>query len=195
MVLAACGGGVAALFDLGPLAGVLIFSGGIGILWVVADSLWVQRNEDLYNRERLVRSRISFLVTLAQTDPETRRFAAHEWPELGVEFGDHISWILDDGVNTGIELAVLQAFLRDSTEEHFAEESLYNDDKRLQETFGFSRENVRERWRKASRLLIKWGYLRETSMAGRSTYKWTSTEHFKVMRRRYLNAVPVVELR
>lgn len=186
--LTMAGGAAAGAYGWGLMAGCLIFAGLMGMVWVVADSLWERRNDEIDSRKDLVRARTAFAISVATTDSETRHFLAREWPELGVEFGDdHITYILQDGVNTQVLLPFLQAFLRDSTEEHFVELRNYNDDKSVQERFQVSRDVVRLQWRKCTELLEHWGYLREGTMAGQSTWKWTTREHYQVMRRRYLN--------
>jgi len=190
------GGGVALYFEITQVGLALVFSAVFGQLWIVVLSLWEQRNEEIDNRRELVRARMAFGIAATQWDEETRHFLAREWPEMGVEFGEEqITYILHDGVNTGILLPFLREFLQDSSEQSFADLRSYNDDKRVQERFSVSREAVRLQWRKCTEYLESIGYLQEGSMAGNRTWLWKSPEHFKIMRRRYLNYRPIPEMK
>lgn len=181
------GGTVAAYYGNASMARWLIFSGVLGQLWTVGSSLWEQRIEEIDSRVSLISKRLAFGIAATQWDQETRHFLAREWPEMGVEFGDdQIEYLLDNGVNTGILLQFLRAFLQDSSETTFADLRNYNEDKTLQERFNVSRDAVRLQWRKCTDFLERKGYLREGSMAGNHTWIWTSKEHYYVMRRRYL---------
>lgn len=189
------GGATAGIWEFGVLAGVLIFAGGLGVLWTIGDGLWGRHNDELDSRTSLVRARSAFATTMAATDHVTRQFLAQEWKELGVEFGEeHLVYVLKDGVNTGLLIPFLQAFLMDSTQESFVDVRNYNDEKYLQERMDCSREIVRLQWEKATKLLVAEVFLREGSMAGSRTYRWTSPEHYKKLRRRYLNLHGLPEL-
>lgn len=193
MVLTISGGAVAVTYQWMMLGWCLIFAGFLGMVWVMADSLWIRRNDEIYHRTSLINARTSFAVTAAGLDAETRHFLAREWPEMGVEFGNSQTiYILENGVNTGVLLTFLQAFLWDSTEQHFVDVRHYNDDKSVQERFNVSRDVVRQQWRLATEMLEHWRYLQPNSMAGQSTWKWTTPEHFKLLRRRYLNVKDLV---
>ncbi len=181
------GGAVAGVYELKPLAGILFVASVIGMLWIVADSLWERRNDELENRKLLVRERERFANTIGSLDKEARYFLAHEWPEMGVEFGEEqLTYVLDDGVNTKVLINFLRVFLQDSSSNSFADLRNYNDDKFLQERFGVSREVVRVQWGLATDLLARKGYLKPDSMAGSRTWQWTSKEHYKKMVRRYV---------
>jgi len=182
------GGGVALYFGVTQVGLALAFSAVLGQLWTTAVSLWEQRNDEIINRKDLVRARMAFGIAATQWDDETRHFLAREWPEMGVEFGEEqISYILDGGVNTGILIPFLREFLQDSTEKSFVDVRNYNDDKRIQDRFNVSRETVRVQWKLATEYLESKRYLQEGSMAGSRTWLWTSPEHFKILRRRYIN--------
>jgi len=190
------GGGVALYFQMRPVGLALIFSAVVGQGWVAWLTLWEQRNTEIDNRRELVRARMAFGIAATQWDDETRHFLAREWPEMGVEFGDdQIAYILDDGVNTGILIPFLRAFLQDSSEQTFAELRKYNDDKSIQERFNVSRDVVRLQWKKCTEFLEDKGYLQEGSMAGNRTWLWKSPEHFRIMRRRYLNFRSIQEMK
>lgn len=195
LILFTTGGGVALFFEVTPVGLALVFSGVLGMVWTTALSLWEQRNDEIDNRRELVRARMAFGIAATQWDDETRHFLAREWPEMGVEFGEEqITYILHDGVNTGILLPFLREFLQDSSEQSFADLRSYNDDKRIQERFSVPREAVRLQWRKCTEYLESIGYLQEGSMAGNRTWLWKSPEHFKILRRRYLNYRPIPEM-
>jgi len=188
MLLVASVGGVVAFFEMSVLGAVLIFGGLLGGLLSGAVLLWDQRNSEIINRGELIKRRMAFGIAASQWDVETRHFLAREWPEMGVEFGeDQIAYILDAGVNTGILINFLRAFLQDSTDEHFVELRRYNDDKTLQERFNCTRETLRLQWQACTSFLEEKSYLREGTMAGNRTWQWTSREHFEVLKRRYLN--------
>lgn len=188
--------GVALYYGVRAVGVALGFASVCGMFWTAWMTLWEQRNNEIEARRELVRARMAFGIAATQWDDETRHFLAREWPEMGVEFGDdQITYILDDGVNTGILVPFLRAFLQDSSEQVFADVRGYNDDKRIQERFNVSREVVRVQWRKCTEYLEHKGYLQEGSMAGNRTWLWKSPEHFKIMRRRYLNYRPLQELK
>lgn len=171
------------------------FSGGVGFLWVVADGLWERRNEELDRRADLVTARTRFAATIAGADKEVRFFLAHEWPELGQEFGEeHMVYVLENGENTEVLVNFLQVFLRDSSEIDFVDVRNYNDDKYLQERFEVPREVVRTQWHKATQFLARKGYLKPESMAGNRTWQWTTQDHCRRLRRRYLHLNSVPEL-
>jgi hypothetical protein len=181
-------GATAGAYGFGLGAAVLLVAALIGGLWVVGDALWERHNTEILYREGLVRARTQFTQAIAAADPETRYFLAHEWPELGVEFGEEkILYVLKNGVNTQVLVSFLRAFLEDSTENGFVELRNYNDDKRLQTRFGVPREKVRVQWQACTEFLEREGYLRPGSMAGNQTWKWTSREHYNKLMRRYGN--------
>lgn len=195
-VLVMTAGAICAWYEVDAVAQWMIFSGVLGQLWQAGISLWEKRVEEIDARTRLVTKRMAFGIAATQWDQETRYFLAREWPEMGVEFGEsQIEYILDDGVNTGILVSFLREFLRDSSEHTFADVRNYNDDKHIQERFQVSRDVVREQWRKCTEYLEFKNYLREGSMAGNRTWQWTSTEHYHVLRRRYLARAPLRELK
>lgn len=188
-------GSLALLYEMTALGVWLIFSGVLGCGWSVGDSLWEKRNEEIICRTRLIGKRMAFGMAAAQWDQETRYFLAREWPQMGVEFGEsQIAYILEGGVNTGVLISFLQAFLMDSNEVSFVDLRKYNDEKYLQERFNVSREAVRQQWRLATEFLVRKNFLAEGSMAGNRTYQWTSKDHYEVMRRRYLNLRPIPEM-
>lgn len=194
-VLLLVGGGVAAYFEMGVLATFTLFGGVVSLLSLVSSDMWEHHNQEIDNRTGLVQARTKFAAGISVTDDETRQFLAQEWPELGVEFGEEsLAYLLKDGVNTGILLSFLRAFLMDSTEQSFVELRNYNDDKTLQERFNVSREIVRRQWRLATEFFEGEGYLLSGSMAGNQTYKFTTAEHFKKLRRRYLNVTGLPRL-
>ena len=181
------GGAVAGVYEMGLLATVLIFAGGIGMVWIVADGLWERHNDEIDNRTLLVKERTRFAQMIGSQDKETRYFLAHEWPEMGVEFGEEaLTYVLKDGVNTQVLVSFLRVFLQDSSSTSFVDLRNYNDDKYLQERFDVSRETVRLQWSLASDFLAQQGYLKADSMAGNRTWQWTSKEHYKKMVRRYV---------
>lgn len=189
-------GGWALMFGYGALGVCLVFAGGLGCLWSVGDSLWEKRNEEIDCRARLVTKRMAFGMAAANWDQETRYFLAREWPEMGVEFGEsQITYILDGGVNTGVLVDFLRAFLQDSNEQTFADLRNYNDDKSVQEKFNVSRETVRTQWRLATDYLVAKNFLIEGSMAGNQTYRWVTKDHYDIIRRRYLNLRTLPELK
>lgn len=190
------GGAVAAMVEMQIGGWVLIILALAWCVGVIVDSIWERHVDEIESRGRLVSKRTAFAVTIAATDNETRHFLAHEWPEMGVEFGEEaLTYILRDGVNTQVLVPFLRAFLVDSTEQAFVDMRNYNDVKYLQERFDVSRDIVRMQWNKATDLLLEEGYLIAGTMAGNQTYKWTSAEHFKKLRRRWLNVrtLPTLE--
>lgn len=194
--LGASAGAVTLVTEYRTAGAVLIFFFGLGALWQVADSLWGRRNDEIYERRALVGERRKFGSEATQWDRETRLFLAHEWPEMGVEFGDdQIEYVLYKGVNTGILTAFLREFLRDSSEYTFADVRNYNDDKRLQEQFNCSRETVRIQHKLAREFLEKRRILIENSMAGNSPFKWATKDHYHWMMRRYLARDPLPEMK
>ena len=56
-----------------------------------------------------------------------------------------------------------------------------------EQRFGVSREVVRKQWALATEFLLEKQYLLQGSMAGSSTYRWVSKEHFRKARRWYGN--------
>lgn len=195
-VLVGLGGSMAAMYGMGIVGWVLIILSGAWCGGVIIDSIWERHVEEIDFRGKLVSKRTAFAVTIAATDNETRHFLAHEWPEMGVEFGEEaLMYILRDGVNTQVLVPFLRAFLVDSTEQAFVDMRNYNDVKYLQERFDVSRDIVRMQWKKATDLLLEEGYLISGSMAGNQTYKWTTKDHFKKLRRRWLNVrtLPTLE--
>lgn len=187
-VLLLVGGGLSAYFEMGVLATFTLFGGVVTLLSLVSSDMWEHHNQEIDNKTDLVKARSKFAIDISTTDDGTRQFLAQEWPEMGVEFGiESRAYLLKDGVNTGILLSFLRAFLLDSTEQSFVELRNYNDDKSLQERFDVSREIVRRQWRLTADLLTGDGYLLSGSMAGNQTYRWTTAEHFKKLRRVYLN--------
>lgn len=189
-------GGVFLMYDDSVgLAVILIFCGGLGVLWAVADSMWTSHNDELDNRTFLVRARTNFAIAVSSTDKETRHFLAQEWPELGVEFGvDPIFYLLEDGVNTHVILAFLRKFLEDSNKHEFVDLRNFNDDKYLQQRFDVSREVVRRQWTLATEFLARKGFLVPDSMRGSRTWQWTTEGHYKLMVRQYLNIREVKEM-
>jgi len=181
------GGGVVGYYEYALAAVTLIVSALLGSLWLVADSLWERHNDELEARRELVRERNRFAQTIGSLDKEARYFLAHEWPEMGVEFGEEtLQYILKDGVNTQVLVSFLRVFLQDSSDNYFVDVRNYNDDKYLQARFDVSRETVRLQWGKATDFLAQQGYLKPDSMAGNRTWQWTSKAHYTKMLRRYV---------
>lgn len=194
-VLLLVGGAFAWGAEMYVLCGVLLFAGGLWTIGIFSGGLWEYHNDEISNRELLVRARTTFAATISATDEETRHFLAHEWPEMGVEFGEEaLTYILKDGVNTQVLLPFMRAFLIDSTEQAFVDIRNYNDVKYLQQRFQVSRDVVRTQWNLLTDLLVKEGYLIAGSMSGNQTYRWTSADHFKKLRRRWLNVHGVTKL-
>ena len=195
MMLVAAGGAVVATTWDGMIGMVILFCGVLGCGWEVARSLWEHHNRGIENRRDLIRARAAFGTQATQWDQATRYFLAREWPEMGVEFGeDSISYVLEDGVNTGILIPFLRAFIQDSSENSFVDVRKYNDDKWLQEKFGVSRDVVRQQWKLTTDFLLRKQFLLEGSMAGNQTWRWPTAEHYKIMRRRYMNVTPLREI-
>jgi hypothetical protein len=181
------GGAAAGVWGWNALANVLILAFVLGVVWIVADSLWERHNDELDYRRELVRERNRFAQTIGSLDKEARYFLAHEWPEMGVEFGEEaLTYVLKDGVNTQVLVSFLRVFLEDSSASSFVDLRNYNDDKYLQERFEVSRDVVRTQWGLATAFLAQEKYLKPDSMAGNRTWQWTTKEHYKKMVRRYV---------
>jgi hypothetical protein len=191
------GGAAAFWYDFPTMGWTLEFGGLVGVVWVVADSMWQRHNDELYQREKLVIARTKFTLAISAADGETRKFLGKEWPELGLEFDEqHVVYLLADGVNTGILLAYFQRFLQDSNTVEFADVRKYNDDTFLQERFNVSREFVRKQWHLVVDFLKSPGmdYLVLDSMRGSHTYQWKSKGHYKSLLRKYMNVREIPEL-
>lgn len=185
--LVGAGAGAAGVYELKLMATVLTISSIIGMVLIAADALWERHNDELDRRAWLVDKRNRFAQTIGSLDKEARYFLAHEWPEMGVEFGEEqLTYVLRDGVNTQVLVSFLRVFLQDSSSSSFVDVRNYNDDKFLQERFDVSREVVRTQWGLATDFLAQEGYLKPDSMAGSRTWQWASKEHYKKMLRRYV---------
>ena len=172
--------------------------GGLAILLLVClmwQDLWMLHNDELEKRSWLYNSRSKFLSELLQSTQEQLQFLSVEFPELGVELEpEPIVYLLDNMLNTGINLEFFRKFIQDSSDKEFADVREYNDDKTLQERFNVSRDTVRAQWQKSVGFLAKKGYLLPNSAAGPHSYLWKSKGHYRKIARRYVSVHTLTDL-
>lgn len=180
-------GCVAIVYEEGWTATVL-FGFSIALMfWLAVADLIERRTIYNYSKSTVVDKWAKYAQSLTLLDPSRYSALGLQFPELEIRWeGKPVIRL----AGTDILLPCLQKFLLDSSNEDFAAERLYNDDKFLQQAFGLTRDTVRHQWWLAVNWLVEQGHITANTAVGNHSFKWV-VGHRTVLLNQYVHSRPL----